>query len=213
MGNYHATMWCEGWTLDGEALEEIFFGFVGMKVEPPAFDDAALPATHHYLVTVVATDDETVLERLHAAGIAAMAATATHEAMPDGTLRIQMRTEGNGDYDSLFKPQADGEMHAKRVRLWWQSTGVGDHAHEGEGHVDGAHMSGAFRPVALDLVASGGEHHVAAAQGWFSHSGTDHHAPLPGAYGHTAGVLYAGFDRTFEWGPRPDVVLDLAYLH
>lgn len=214
MGNYHATMWCDAWTLDGDpADDDVFFGFVGMRVEPPPFDDPSVPATHHYVVTVVATNDDVVLERLRAAGIHAFGATATKAETPGGALRIQMRTEGNGDYDSLFVPEAYGEMHAKRVRLWWQSEPEGEAGHAGHGAGEGSHGEGAFRPVALDLVASGGTHSVASAQGYFSHSGTAHHAPLPGAYGHTAAVLFKGFDRVVEWGPRPDVTLAKAYVH
>ena len=207
MGNYHATMWCEGWTLDGSPRDPLFLGFVGMKVEPPAFD-AGPPATHHYLVTVIATDDEDVVARLQAAGIDAMRATASRDALAQGTLRIQMMTEGNGDYDSVFRPKPMGGMTATRVRLWWQE-GYQGHAGGGphEEHGDG------YRPLALDLVATGGEHYAADGQGYFSHTGNDHHAPLPGAYGHTAALMYDGFDRTVEWGPRPDIRLPTAYVH
>lgn len=207
MGNYHATMWCESWSLDGEPRDGLFFGFVGMRVERPEWSDDA--PTHHYVVTVVATNDDDLLARLGAGGIQAFRATADRVELPDGTLRIQMWTEGNGDYDSVFKPKADGEMHATHVRLWWQRP-LDGHAH---GHAEGAHAEGAFEPVALDLVATGGEHLVAEAQGYFSHSGTDHHAPLPGAYGHTAAVMFRDFDRVIEWGPRTNITLGLAYAH
>lgn len=207
IGNYHATVWCEGWTLDGEPLEDVVFGFVGMKVEPPLFEDAAEPATHHYLVTVIASSHEEINARLRAAGIAAISASAARTSAPDGTLRIQMWTEGNGEYDSIFRPKEVGANGATRVRLWWQ---------EGYGHGDHASASQAadgYRPLALDLVTTGGRHHVAEGQGYFSHSGTAHHAPLPGAYGHTAALLYDGFDRTFAFGPRPDVRFPDAYDH
>lgn len=213
MGNWHSTMWCEGWTLDGEAREDVFFGYVGMRVEPPAFDDASAPATHHYLVTVIATTDDVVLARLQAAGFAAMKATAQREDMPDGTMRLQMWTEGNGDYDSVFKPKEIGANDATRTRLWFQSTPTGGHAGHGGGEERADRASGEFRPIALDLVTNGGTHLIAEGQGYFSHSGTAHHAPLPGAYGHTAALAHADFDRVFEWGPRPDVTLTEAYLH
>ena len=208
MGNYHATMWCEGWTLDGAPRDDLFIGFVGMKVEPPPFDSGPT-ATHHYLVTVVATNDDEVLARLQAAGIEAMKATASREPLAQGALRIQMMTEKNGDYDSLFKPRPFGEMTATRVRLWWQQ------GYDGHGGGEGAHDAHGegYRPLALDLVATGGEHFVAEGQGYFAHSGNEHHAPLPGAYGQAAALYYEGFDRTLEWGPRPDVRLTTAYVH
>lgn len=208
IGNYHATVWCEGWTLDGEPVEDLIFGFVGMKVEPPAFDVGSEPATHHYLITVIASNNEEVNARLNAAGIAAIPATAERMVAMDGTLRIQMWTEGNGDYDSLFKPKEMGANAATRVRLWWQE-GYGHGAHSAQS-ADEEH---GYRPLALDLVTTGGTHYVAEAQGYFSHSGTEHHAPLPGAYGHTAALMYDGFDRVFEFGPRPDLKLPDAYDH
>lgn len=214
MGNWHVAMWCEGWTLDGEERPDVLFGYVGMKVEAPPFDDALVPATHHYLVTVIATNDDEVLARLTAAGFAAMKATAEKVEAPDGTLRVQMWTGSNGDYDSLFKPKEMGAMKASRIRIWYQSTpdGHGVHGHEPGGERQDR-ASGEFRPIALDLVSTGGTHVAAEGQGYFSHSGTEHHAPLPGAYGHTAAFGHAGFDRAIEWGPRPDVTLDEAYLH
>lgn len=205
MGNYHATVWCEGWTLDGAPLADVLFGFVGMKVEPPPFDVGSEPATHHYLVTVIATSDDDILARLQAAGIAALKATGEQEVLPGGTLRVRMWTDGNGDYDSIFKPQEMGPSKAARVRLWWQGGyGHGDHAAQGaEG----------YRPIALDMVNAGGTHYTAEGQGYFSHSGTDHHAPLPGAHGQAAALMYDGFDRVFEFGPRPDITIAQAYDH
>lgn len=211
MGNYHATMWCGSWTLQGEPKEGAFVGFVGMKVEHPPFGSA--DTTHDYVVTVLATNDDDVHAALDAAGFHPMKATATRDELPDGTLRIRMHTDRNGDYDSLFKPQPYGDMKAERVRLWFQQSAEGHGDHGGHGETEGAHAKGAFRPIALDLVSTGGRHLVAAGQGYFSHSGTDHHAPLPGAHGHTAAVLYDGFDVSLSWGPRPDVTLDWAYVH
>lgn len=208
MGNYHATMWCDAWSLDGEPRDDLFMGFVGMKVEPPAFDPDAAAPTHSYLVTVIATNDDEVLARLQAAGFNATMATATREALPDGTLRIQMMTEGNGDYDSIFTPKEIGPNDATFIRLWWQQ-GYNGH----DAHAEHAEHGMGFVPIALDLARAGGMHDVAAANGYFSHSGTDHHAPLPGAYGHTAALMYTGFDAAFSWGPRPNVTLSDAYVH
>lgn len=213
MGNWHATMMCEGWSLDGAEAASTFFGYVGMKVEPPVFDNASIPATHHYLVTVLATSDDALLARLQAAGFGATRSTAARETVADGMTRVQMWTEGNGDYDSLFRPKEVGEMTATRIRLWFQSIPEGHGGHHEPDAERADRATGEFRPIALDLVSTGGTHLTAEGQGYFSHSGTAHHAPLPGAYGHIAAFGHSGFDRTFEWGPRPDVVLREAYLH
>lgn len=214
MGNWHATVLCEGWTLDGVEKPDLLLGYVGMKVEPPPFDDASEPASHHYLVTVIATNDDDLLARLQEAGYAAIRATAEKMVAPDGTVRVQMFTDGNGEYDSLFRPKEMGAMEATRIRIWYQSTpdGHGVHGHEPSGERPDR-AAGEFRPIALDLVSTGGTHIAAEGQGYFSHSGTAHHAPLPGAYGQAAAFGHVGFDRVVEWGPRPDVVLAEAYLH
>ncbi len=195
MGNYHATMMCEGWVVNGEARTGIHVGFVGMKVEKPTFSDDA--PTHHYLVTVVATDDADIHAALMAGGIHATASTASWETMADDAFRIRMATDHNGEYDSIFRKKALGDMGASHVRLWFQ------HAND----------DGGFTPVALDLMSEGGTHWGAEGQGYFSHMGTHHHDPLPGAAGKTAALLYEDFDRTITWGPRPVVTMREAYEH
>ncbi len=208
MGNYHATMTCDTWTFRGEEKPDLVFGFVGMKIETPPFGTDG--PTHQYLVTVIATSDSDVNAALHDAGFHPMLASATSITMPGDWNRIQMSTDHNGDYDSLFKPKAFGEMKATHVRLWFQiPNGAADcTGHECAG-------DGTFTPIALDLLAQpGGRHFVAEGQGYFSHSGTNHHDPMPGAYGHTAAVQYREFERTFEWGPHPtEVRLTDAYEH
>ncbi len=195
IGNYHATVACDAWTFRGADKPGLVLGFVGMKVEQPLWSDPG--PTHHYLVTVVATNDPDVQEALTQAGFHAMTATATVEDLLGDWLRVRMSTDHNGDYDSLFRPKLLGGMHATWTRLWFQNPTP----------------EGTFAPIALDLTAAGGDHFVADSQGYFSHSGTHHHAPLPGAYGHTAAVWYTGFDRTVDFGPRPDVRVSAAYDH
>ncbi len=198
MGNYHATIICESWSVDGEPRTDRLFGFVGMKVETPPFGEPG--PSHEYLVTVVATNDEDVAATLAAGGIHPMIASATVDGRSSGAgdlLDIHMETDHNGMYDSVFQRTDLGDLHAPWVRLWFQ--------HENE--------NGTFSPVALDMHSTGGIHFGAEGQGYFSHSGTDHHWPLPGAYGHTAALGYDGFDRTWSWGPAPLVFLTDAYVH
>ena len=195
MGNMHATLWCEEWTVDGEPRSDLLFGWVGMKVERPEWSDEA--PTHHYVVTVVATNDDTIHERLVAGGIHAMRITAQRTETPGGVLRIQMQTDHNGEYDSLFKPKAFGDMKATHIRLWFQRENA----------------DGTYTPTPLDLLSTGGEHLVNEGQGYFSHRGTDHHGPQGGAAGQTAALLYRGFDRVFQWGPAANVTVPSYYDH
>ncbi len=194
IGNIHATMQCDGWLLDGTASPATTFGFVGMKVEAPPFGSPG--PTHEYLVTVIASDDAEVQRRIQVHGIDPMHATASFGSQ-GGDLRIQMQTDRNGAYDSWFVPKDHGPFPGGWIRLWFQADGE-------EGPA----------PIAIDLNLTTGDHIVAEGQGYFSHTGTDHHAPLPGAYGHTAAVLWSGVDVTWSYGPRPsNVTLEGLYHH
>lgn len=194
MGNYHATVVCESWTLNGEE-RDLVLGFVGMKVEPPPFDDGT--PTKHYLVTVVATSDPDLQALLHAAGFHATLTSGEATWMPGATLHTLLDTADHGVYESAFATKPHKPMDAGPFRLWWQME----------------NPDGTFSPIALDLRNSGGEHLVAEAQGWFHHLRTEDHAPLPGAGGWTAGLAYRDFDRVLTLGPRPDVKLQEAYVH
>lgn len=194
MGNYHATVVCESWTLNGEA-RDMLLGFVGMKVEAPPFDDGA--PTKHYLITVIATSDPALQEILHHAGFHATLTKGEATWMPGGSLYTVLDTEDHGIYESAFVTKEHKPMDAGPFRLWWQKENA----------------DGTFSPIALDLRNTGGTHLVAEAQGWFHHLRTEDHAPLPGAGGWTAGLAYEDFDRVITLGPRPDVKLEEAYVH
>ncbi len=193
-GHYHATLTCEQWTLDGEERSELMLGFVGPKVETPSF--ATTRADDEYLVTVLATNEEELLERLQAVGIPAMGMSAELVVEQD-LVDIRMATDGNGAYRSTYPVQPLGDRPADLTRLWAQGHAGND----------------TRPPIALDLTTTPGEHLVARGQGYFEHTGTHHHDPLPGARGHTAAVHYTGFDVTIDWGPRPSVSLDEVYDH
>lgn len=207
-GNWHATVLCESMTFRGRALEPAFFGYVGERVERPVFDTSTGPEPdHHYLVTVVAVADDELLRAFHDAGIQAMKASATWEDIGGGFDRILMTTELNGAYDSVQSWKAWGEPTA-HTRVWFQDTGK-ELPHGAEGHTP--HMDAT--PTSFDMWTTGGEHIVAEGQGYFSHSGTQHHGGLPGA-GHTAALGYRDFDRTWTWGPSyPDVKLTQVWDH
>ncbi|MDX1612240.1 MAG: hypothetical protein R3185_07715, partial [Candidatus Thermoplasmatota archaeon] len=193
-GHYHATIVCEDWWLDGEPRPGLLLGFVGPKVETPAFaPDAADDA---YLATVLATNDATLYEKLAAAGVPVMWAQGwIQQSM--GEMDVSMETDHNGEYRSIFAKKHLGAHEDGHTRIWVQQE----------------HANGTVTPLALDFHDQGGEHYGAEGQGYFHHAGTDHHAPLPGAYGKTAAVVYEGFDRTVSFGPAPDVLLPAAYHH
>lgn len=197
MGNYHATVACDAWSLDGRPLDGHVFGFVGMKVEPPPFD-AGPPADRHYLVTVLATSDHGLQETLHGLGFHASMTAGVAALDATGLFHNVLDTEDHGVYESRFPTAEMGPM-VPRMRLWWQLE----------------NDDGTFSPISLDLANEGGTHLRGQANaGWFSHLRTEDHAPLPGAAGDIYGLAYQGFDRVVEPGPaRLDVRLQEAYIH
>ncbi len=193
-GHYHAALTCDAWTLDGDPLEDAILGFVGPKVQTPTF--APSPAGDAYLATVIATNHDDVYERLQQGGIDAMHAQASLETQED-TVRVQMVTDHNGEYLSVYQLDQIGPYTEDRIRLWFQQENT----------------NGTYTPVALDMHVDGGTHYGSLEQGYFHHSGTAHHWPLPGAYGHTPAVHYDGFDVTLTWGPAPEVAHEDRYDH
>lgn len=196
MGNWHVTMTCGSSTLDGRALQDHVFGYVGMRIEAPAFDDGT-PVDRHYLVTVIATNDPAFRELLHHRGFHATDATG-HVGMQDtGLFHNVLDTADHGVYEAYFSPEPAGDMPAS-YRLWFQKDN-GD---------------GTFSPIALDLLNDGGSRlRAAGAYGSFTHLETEDHAPLPGAGGESPAVAYTDFARSITPGPAPDIRLDEAYIH
>lgn len=196
MGNWHVTMLCASSSLDGRDLPGHVFGYVGMRVQPPPFDNGT-PVDRHYLITVIATNDKEFRELLHHRGFHATDATGHVGLQDTGLFHNILETADHGTYEAYFRPEPAGGMPAT-YRLWFQKDN-GD---------------GTFSPVALDVHNTGGSRLRAADfYGTFTHTGTDDHAPLPGAYGESPAVAYTGFDRVVTPGPTPDVRLPEAYVH
>lgn len=197
MGNWHVTMMCGSTTAGGgRMVADHVFGFVGMRVEPPPFDTG--PAVErHYLVTVIASNDAGLRERLHDRGFHAVDVAGHVGVQDNGLFHNVLDTAGHGVYESYFSPIEAGEMPAS-YRLWFQRDN-GD---------------GTFSPVALDVQNAGGTRLRAEGfYGTFTHLETEDHSPLPGAAGESPGVGYTGFDRVITFGPAPNVTMDEAYIH
>lgn len=198
MGNYHAVVACDGWTFNGEEKPDLLFGFVGMKIEAPPFDDASAPGVRHYLVTVLGSSDEDVNTALHGAGFHATMSKGVHETTGGGWIRALLDTADHGVYESIVPLEEEGPLDEGVYRLWWQKE----------------NEDGTFAPIALDMATTGGTHlWTPNKYGYFSHLRTEDHAPIPGAVGEIPGLGYDGFDRVITLGVRPDVQLDEAYIH
>ena len=196
MGNWHVTMTCGASSLDGRALTDHVFGYVGMRIEQPPFDNGT-PVDRHYLVTVVASNDAGLRELLHGHGFHATDATGHVGLQESGLFHNILDTADHGVYEAYFRPEAAGEMPGS-FRLWFQKDN-GD---------------GTFSPISLDILNEGGSRLRAEGfYGTFTHMETEDHAPLPGAGGESPAVAYTGFGRVITPGPAPDIKLDEAYIH
>ena len=196
MGNWHVTMMCGSTNVDGRAVQDHVFGYVGMRVEPPSFDTGS-PVDRHYLITVIASNDAGLREQLHHHGFHAVDVTGHVGIQDNGLFHNILDTEGHGVYESYFRPTEAGPMPAS-YRLWFQKEN-GD---------------GTFSPVALDVQnLEGTRLRAEGFYGTFTHLETEDHFPLPGAAGECPGVGYAGFGRLITLGPAPNVTLEEAYIH
>jgi hypothetical protein len=194
-GHWHASMVCETWRLDGEVREDLAFGFVGPKVQTPGF--APSDSDDAFLATVVGTGDEALYEALQRGGVDVMdVQIATERTSPD-EVAIGMNTAHNGEYLSVYRLDDMGPIEDEHLRLWYQHENV----------------DGTYSPIAIDITREGGTHRGEAGDGYFHHSDTAQHWPLPGAYGNSAAAHYEGFDVSFAWGPTPDVTLEENYVH
>lgn len=195
MGNWHVGVACQTTTSQGRELVNHIFGYVGMRVEAPPFDEGQ-PADRHYLVTVIASNDAQVREMLHHHGIHATDTTGHTGIQTNGLFHSLLTTGDHGTYESYFQPVAAGSM-PESFRLWFQKENA----------------DGTFAPVSLDVQNEGGQRLRANPYGTFTHMDTTDHWPLPGAGGESPAVAYTGFSRTIKFGPAPNVTLEKAYIH
>jgi hypothetical protein len=194
-GNWHVTVVCDDWSTEDGALADHTFGFVATRIEAPPFDTGG--AERHYILNVLATSDEHVLEHFHEAGFHATGTTGVYEWPAPGVFHHVLDTKDHGVYESIYRTFEMGDAPQGVVRFWWQ--------HEND--------DGTYSPYAMDLKLTGGKHLRAEPNGYFSHLRTEDHAPIPGAVGNIAGLNWEGSDIEVTLGPKPPVVLEKAYLH
>lgn len=196
-GIYHTTVVCEAWSFDGVAVDgPLVWGFVGIRVEPPPFDDGS--ATAHYLLDVLSFEPADLLARVAGAGVHASEGTGSLAWRDGDVLHTILDDVDHGHYEAVLPVKEKGAKVDGVTRLWML---------HGE--------DGAYRPASLDLVDAGGGAHwvVATPAAAFAHTDTQDHAPLPAGTGNVAALAYTGFDRTLRLGPAPDVVLAENWAH
>ncbi len=179
------------------------WGFVGIAIEAPAFDEA--PVERNFLLAVWSFPDA-VAKSMHHVGHATTALDVSVEL--DGTtMQMLLRDTDHGRYEGIA-PRGGyiGATEAETIRFWMLMPT--------EGHPNHHDQVGPYEPVAFDLHANGFSREVPLdSVGLFAHTETDHHAPLPGLGGNDVAVAWHGLEGRIMEGPRPDVRLDETWVH
>jgi len=202
-GIFHAALVCDTWSLGGEEHQAFRAGFLGVRVEQPAFDPG--DGDHGYIVAVLGFDAPEVREAFVARGLHASEGTAS-VAYEGPLLHAMLDTAEHGVDDAYWLPEDAGAVPQRVVRLWMVVDASG-HAH-GEG------PQGTLVPRSLDLVMGPSVKFLAPqGQAYYSHTRTHDHEPLPGGYGNAAGLAFTGFDAVLRVGPAPTGVALPAEWH
>ncbi len=192
-GHWHTALQCD----------TMSWGFVGIRVEPPDFDDA--PVDHNVLLAVWSWPS-TMVQAMHPIG---HATTAQDVRVIVDAARMDMLLDDaeHGVYQGTAPRGSPLAAHdAEVVRFWQLLPASGEHNHHDQ--------EGPYRPIAFDMdMTAYGREVLVDSIGFFAHTGTDHHAPLPGLGGNDAAVAWSGFDATIRQGPRPDVSLNATWVH
>ncbi len=193
-GHWHVAAACDG----------ARWGFVGIAIEPPAWHNDTADLN---ILLAVWSWTEQHLEAMHHAGHATHAqdvvATATGPARS-----LLLEDADHGRYEGTFLTGAAStwyESDAGTIRFWMLLPEEGHHNHHDQ--------TGPFHPVSFDLVHDGLRIIPSTdTDGFFMHSGTDHHAPLPALGGNALGVtmFLAG---AIHQGPAPAVALNTTWVH
>jgi hypothetical protein len=204
-GVWHMSVVCDHASYEGQVLKEFKWGWVGVRIMPPPWDNSTID--RQYFVPDFSFAEERIVERmrnethLHVSKMLG----GTVERGQGGIVRALLDDEDHGVFDTRFPPKDAVPEGRGPMRLWFLVSN--SHSHE--------QSAPSYRPLAIDVQDSGAvmrsnSHDTAA---WFTHSRTTMHWPLPFGAGNVAGLLYEGLDRTMTWGPRPNVTLDKTWLH
>lgn len=215
-GIWHVSLVCDAYTYDGAAAGPLEWGWVGVKILPPPWDDSGIE--RQFFVADLSFKDEAVLDDLQALDVhASRTFAAKVEWLAPMTLHTVLDDEDHGVFETHAKMK-DYRALEPRTTRFWMLVAEGGHSHatglsRGAGG-DGPDEAAAYRAVSFDVVDSAGDrHHVVDGTGLLSHTRTDAHGAVPGAAGNLAGVLYTGVDRTVALGPSPDLVFDKTWTH
>lgn len=213
-GIWHVSALCDSYAHDGEGTGPLEWGWVGVKILPPPWDDSGIE--RQYFVADLSFKDETIVDDLRALDVHASKTFGVKvEWLAPMVLHTVLDDEDHGVFETHAKMKDYRALDARTTRFWMLVAEGGGHAHAGGAATDalGGDHAG-YRAVSFDVVDTAGDgHFVVDGTGVLSHTRTDAHGAVPGAAGNLAGVLYTGFDRTITLGPSPDMVFDTTWTH
>lgn len=210
-GIWHISVVCDSYSYKGEERGALEWGWVGVKIHPPEWDDSGIE--RQFFIADLSFPDDDVLTALRDEHVHASATWASKvEWLAPGFLHTLLDDEEHGVFETHAKMKPYRAYEPEPIRFWMLVAAEGDHGHA---MADGAGGGeGGYRAISFDLATTGGEEHmVADVTGVLSHTRTDAHGAVPGAAGNLAAVLYTGFDRTIAIGPSPERTFSETWTH
>lgn len=208
-GIWHISLVCDSYSYQGEERGELAWGWVGVKIHPPAWDTSGIE--RQFFVADLSFPDPDILGELQDHAVHASETwNAKVEWLAPDVLHTVLDDEVHGVFETHSKMKEYRAFEPEPVRFWMLVSADGSHEH---GDLSTAIAEG-YRAISFDLATSGGDSHmVADITGVLSHTRTDAHGAVPGAAGNLAAVLYTGFDRTLSMGESPEMVFTKTWTH
>ncbi len=231
-GNHHIGFNCKTAVVNGEAIENYKWGFVGEQIEAPSWDPGG--AERHILIGGMSFENGTIADALRATTTADFTHTLTSYTtwtIPRDQPRAFAYSEYHDWEKGLYQTWSNLEhlrdLPERTVRFWWQVPADGSdaeiwgpaHDHDGEDQPEDMK----WNPVYWDMKTGGGGHWVSPKD----RVGAQEHnfGLLPTAAGGTAehyppfsqpclATFYEHKTVTFTSGKVfPDVLIDELWAH
>jgi hypothetical protein len=188
-GNWHLGIACtDHWEANGRVHHMGDLGIVALAVKPPPFEGLE-PAEHNFLVSTIATRDETITQALHDAGqyvFPGVARVAGLDAIYGWRVDSVIETAGDGIYTT--RAALDDAVEPWSLVRFWLIVEQPD---------------GLLHVAAWDMSVDGGTTYI--GKGSFSHSNTGkHYAPRADRLMGAVGIH--GFDFAMTLTVLPDTV-------
>lgn len=209
-GIWHTSLVCKSHVFNGKHMGAYEGGWVGVRVEPPAWDTSGIK--RQYFVADLSFNQGDIVSLIHeATGLHASRNLDSKVDFPaPNVLHTLLDDEDHGVFQTDGKMKDWTPKDSMDKMRFWMLINPGGHGHAGS---EGTQPKCECIPIAFDLDSTSGKYLVFDGTGYLSHSRTDAHGNEPVAHGNVGGMAFLGFDRTMTVGTIPDVVLTETWLH